>query len=39
MAGTGVNGILHRPYSEENAAQSGFRVDNGFEMMEYFLKA
>ncbi len=39
MAGPGVNGILHRPFSEENAYQSGFRVDNGFEMMEYFLKA
>ena len=39
MAGVGVNGILHRPFSEENAYQSGFRVDNGFEMMEYFLKA
>jgi 2,3-bisphosphoglycerate-independent phosphoglycerate mutase len=39
MAGAGVNGILHKPFSEENAYQSGFRVDNGFEMMEYFLKA
>lgn len=39
MAGPGVKGILHRPFSEENAYQSGFRVDNGFEMMEYFLKA
>jgi len=39
MAGSGVTGILHRPFSEGNAYQSGFRVDNGFEMMEYFLKA
>lgn len=39
MAGAGVTGILHKPFSEENAYQSGFRVDNGFEMMEYFLKA
>ncbi|HIJ71293.1 MAG TPA: cofactor-independent phosphoglycerate mutase [Planctomycetes bacterium] len=39
MSGTGVKGILHKPFSEENAYQSGFRVDNGFEMMEYFLKA
>ncbi|MHC5060653.1 MAG: cofactor-independent phosphoglycerate mutase [Planctomycetota bacterium] len=39
MAGSGINGILHRPFSEENAYESGFRVDNGFEMMEYFLKA
>ncbi|MHC4721512.1 MAG: cofactor-independent phosphoglycerate mutase [Planctomycetota bacterium] len=39
MAGVGVNGILHRAFSEENAYESGFRVDNGFEMMEYFIKA
>ena len=39
MDGTGINGILHKPFCEENAYQSGFRVENGFEMMEYFLKA
>jgi 2,3-bisphosphoglycerate-independent phosphoglycerate mutase len=39
MAGAGVKGILHRAFSEENAYESGFRVDNGFEMMEYFIKA
>jgi len=38
MAGTGINGILHKGFSESNAAESGFRVDNGFELMEYFLK-
>ena len=38
MAGSGVNGILGKPFSEENAAQSGFRVEHGCEMMEYFLK-
>ncbi|MHC4260834.1 MAG: alkaline phosphatase family protein, partial [Planctomycetota bacterium] len=38
MAGTDVNGILHKEFSEANAARSGFRVDNGFELMEYFLK-
>jgi 2,3-bisphosphoglycerate-independent phosphoglycerate mutase len=39
MAGAGVKGVLHRAFSEENAYESGFRVDNGFEMMEYFIKA
>lgn len=37
MAGTGVNGIIHKPFSEANAAESGFRIENGFELMEYFL--
>jgi 2,3-bisphosphoglycerate-independent phosphoglycerate mutase len=39
MAGTGVSGILHTTFSEANAAKSGFRIDNGFELMEYFLKS
>jgi 2,3-bisphosphoglycerate-independent phosphoglycerate mutase len=39
MAGTNVNGILHTNFSEANAARSGFRIDNGFELMEYFLKS
>ncbi|MHC4387857.1 MAG: cofactor-independent phosphoglycerate mutase [Planctomycetota bacterium] len=38
MAGTDVSGILHKEFGEANAARSGFRVDNGFELMEYFLK-
>ena len=38
MDGTGINGILHKPFSEKNALDSGFRIDKGFEMMEYFLK-
>ncbi|UCF43940.1 MAG: cofactor-independent phosphoglycerate mutase [Planctomycetota bacterium] len=38
MAGTGISGILRASFSEANAAKSGFRVDNGFELMEYFLK-
>lgn len=38
MAGTGISGILQAGFSEANAAKSGFRVDNGFELMEYFLK-
>lgn len=39
MAGTGVKGILNTTFSEVNAAKSGFRIDNGFELMEYFLKS
>jgi len=38
MAGAGVTGVLHKPFSEANAAESGFRIENGFEIMEYFLK-
>ena len=38
MEGTGINGILHKPFSEANSANSGFRVEKGSEMMEYFLK-
>jgi len=39
MAGTGISGILHTTFSEANAAKSGFKIDNGFELMEYFLKS
>ena len=39
MAGTNITGILHTTFSEANAAKSGFRIDNGFELMEYFLKS
>lgn len=39
MAGSGISGILHEPFSEPNAAKSGLRVDKGFELMEYFLKS
>jgi len=39
MAGTDISGILHTNFSEPNAAKSGFRIDNGFELMEYFLKS
>ncbi len=39
MAGTDVSGILHTTFSEANATRSGFRIDNGFELMEYFLKS
>lgn len=39
MAGTNVSGILHTAFSEANAARSGFKIDNGYELMEYFLKS
>lgn len=39
MAGHNINSVVSMPFSEANAARSGFRIDNGFELMEYFLKA
>ncbi|MBN2136353.1 MAG: cofactor-independent phosphoglycerate mutase [Sedimentisphaerales bacterium] len=39
MAGTDVKGILNTTFSEANAAKSGFRIENGFELMEYFLRS
>jgi 2,3-bisphosphoglycerate-independent phosphoglycerate mutase len=39
MAGDSISGILHTNFGETNAAKSGFRIDNGFELMEYFLKS
>ncbi|MHC4618637.1 MAG: cofactor-independent phosphoglycerate mutase [Planctomycetota bacterium] len=39
MAGTGITGILETTFSEANAAKSGFVIENGFELMEYFLKS
>jgi len=39
MAGNNISGILHKTFSEANAAESGFKIDNGFELMEYFLKS
>ncbi len=38
MAGDNVKGILHTTFGETNADKSGFRIENGFELMEYFLK-
>ncbi|MGB8225467.1 MAG: cofactor-independent phosphoglycerate mutase [Sedimentisphaerales bacterium] len=38
MAGTGVSGVLHKPFSEANAAQTGLKIDKGCELMEYFIK-
>ena len=39
MAGTNISGVLHTAFSEANAAESGFKIENGFELMEYFLKS
>ena len=39
MAGDDISGILHTTFSEANAAKSGFRISNGSELMEYFLKS
>lgn len=39
MAGDSISGILHTTFGEANAAKSGFRIENGFELMEYFLKS
>ncbi len=38
MAGDNISGIMHADFGEKNAAKSGFRIDNGYELMEYFLK-
>jgi len=39
MAGTGIAGIQHLGFGETNAVKSGFRIENGCELMEYFLKS
>jgi 2,3-bisphosphoglycerate-independent phosphoglycerate mutase len=39
MAGYNISGILHTTFSETHAAESGFKINNGYEIMEYFLKS
>lgn len=39
MAGTDVSSVLRTAFSEADAAKSGIRIENGFELMEYFLKS
>ncbi|MFQ6035591.1 MAG: cofactor-independent phosphoglycerate mutase [Sedimentisphaerales bacterium] len=39
MAGSNISSILQRTFSEAQAAESGFKINNGFELMEYFLKS
>jgi 2,3-bisphosphoglycerate-independent phosphoglycerate mutase len=38
MAGTGIKGILQKPWGETNGLASGFHIEKGSDMMEYFLK-
>ncbi len=38
MAGTRVKGLLSKPYSERNAAASDVKIEQGHELMEYFLR-
>lgn len=38
MAGTGVKGVLHKPFCERHSFEAGFEIDPGCDMMEYFLK-
>ena len=39
MAGSGIAGVLHTGFGETHAAQSGLRIENGCDLMEYFLKS
>jgi 2,3-bisphosphoglycerate-independent phosphoglycerate mutase len=39
MAGTGVSGLVKDPFNEANAVKSGLLIENGHELMEYFLKS
>lgn len=38
MAGTGIKSALSKPYCERNSFESCFEVQNGPDLMEYFLK-
>ncbi len=38
MAGTEVQGLLHEGFSEANAVRSGLNIEDGCELMEYFIK-
>lgn len=38
MAGAGIKGILQKPWGETHASASGFRIEKGSDMMEYFLR-
>ena len=38
MQGTGITGIINQRFSEENSYESGFRIERGCDLMEYFLK-
>jgi 2,3-bisphosphoglycerate-independent phosphoglycerate mutase len=38
MMGDGINGDVHLPLGEHNAAKTGIKIDNGYQLMEAFLK-
>ncbi len=38
MAGSGITAIVELPFSEEDAGQTGLKIDKGCELMEYFIK-
>ncbi|MHC4290742.1 MAG: cofactor-independent phosphoglycerate mutase [Planctomycetota bacterium] len=38
IAGHGIKGVLGKPYCERNSFESCFEVQNGPDLMEYFLK-
>lgn len=38
MAGTRVRSVVKGPYNERNAAASDLKIENGHELMEYFLR-
>jgi hypothetical protein len=39
MAGHKVRGVLQRPFTEANAAESDLHIKHGHELMEYFLRS
>ncbi len=39
MSGVEAAGVLKEPFSEAHAASSGLRIENGHELMEYFLRS
>jgi 2,3-bisphosphoglycerate-independent phosphoglycerate mutase len=38
ICGAGIEEVRQTPFTEAEAQQGGFRVDKGYELMEYFLK-
>jgi 2,3-bisphosphoglycerate-independent phosphoglycerate mutase len=38
MMGDGIRSDVHLPLGEKNAARTGMKIDNGYELMESFLK-
>jgi hypothetical protein len=39
MAGEGIEGKMHLPLGETNAAKTGIVFNNGYELMASFLKS